>query len=330
MKSNLKPYLFISMALGVVIVLSLTLGAASISVADLIQVLIKPGSNPLAENIFWYVRLPRTIATLLAGAGLAGAGVIIQAVLANKLASPSVIGVNAGAGLGVTLCCALGYLSGWVIAGTAFLGAFFAVLFVVLLASRMQMSKTTLLLSGVAMNTILNAMASAVTTFFPEVAIMSNDFRVGGFGSVTMSRLLPAGLCIIFAIIILMTLCNELDVMKLGEESAQSLGLSVKKMRLIFLVLAALLAGASVSFAGLLGFVGLIVPHIAQKFVGHESRHLLIFSLLFGAFLVSVADLISRLCFQPFELPTGILLSLLGGPFFVYLLVAKKGSVHHG
>lgn len=329
MKFNLKPYVFVSLSLIVVLILSLTLGAANLSVTDIIHVFIHPGKNPLADNIFWYVRLPRTIATLLAGAGLAGAGVIIQAVLANNIASPSIIGVNAGAGLAVTLCCALGLLSGWVIAGSAFIGALIAVLFVVALASRMQMSKATLLLSGVAMNTILNALSSAITTFVPEVAIMSNDFRVGGFGSITMSRLLPAGICIVLASVILLTLCNELDVMKLGEESAQSLGLSVKKMRLIFLVLAALLAGASVSFAGLLGFVGLMVPHIAKKIVGSESQRLLSFSLLFGALLVCSCDLIARLCFQPFELPTGILLSLLGGPFFIYLLVGQKRGVRH-
>lgn len=330
MKSNLKLFSWLGMVFIIISLLSLTLGAANISVMDLVDALFHPGKNVLADNIFWYVRLPRTIATLLAGAALAGAGVVLQAVLANQLASPNIIGVNAGAGLGVTLCCAIGCLSGWAIAGAAFIGAFFAVLFVMILASRMQMSKTTLLLSGVAMNTILNAFSNAITTFVPEIAIMSHDFSVGGFGSVTMSRLIPAGICIGVGCLVLLTLCNELDVMKLGEDSAQSLGLSVKKMRLIFLVLAALLAGASVSFAGLLGFVGLIVPHIAGRIIGTQSNVLLPFSMLLGASLVCCCDLIARLCFQPFELPTGILLSLLGGPFFVYLLVHRKGSVKNG
>lgn len=324
-----QSFFFLVVLLIIVSILSFVLGAAHLSLSELFQVFLKPGSNILAENIFWYVRFPRTIACLFAGAALAGAGVVIQAVLANQLASPSILGINAGAGLGVTLCCALGLLSGWYIAGAAFIGAFIATLLIVFLASQTQASKTTVLLSGVAINTILNAASSAITTFVPEVSIMSNDFKVGGFSGVTMNRLLPAIVVISITIIILYTLCNDLDIMKLGEESAQSLGLSVKKMRTLFLLLASLLAGASVSFAGLIGFVGLIVPHIAKKLVGSESQYLFPFSLLLGAFLVLTCDLIARLCFQPFELPTGILLSLIGGPFFIYLLVKRKGRGHH-
>lgn len=139
-------------------------------------------------------------------------------------------------------------------------------------------------------------------------------------------RLIPAAVLILFALLLVFSLCNELDVISLGEDTASGLGLPVKKMRTIFLVLAALLAGASVSFAGLLGFVGLIVPHIARSLVGNESKYLLPFSALAGAVFVTLCDLVSRVLFAPYEIPVGILMSFIGGPFFIFLLVKRRGK----
>lgn len=155
------------------------------------------------------------------------------------------------------------------------------------------------------------------------------DFRVGGFSSVSHTRLIPAGILIVAALALVLTLCNELDVLSLGEDTAQGLGLSVKKMRTLFLILAAMLAGASVSFAGLLGFVGLIVPHAVRKLVGSESRYLLPLCVLGGAGFVTCCDLAARLLFVPYELPVGILMSVLGGPFFILLLLKRKGGKDH-
>lgn len=309
-------------------VFSLSLGAANLSLPQLWQAICL-GPNSTAGYIFWYVRLPRTAACLLSGAALAVSGCVIQNVLGNKLASPGIIGVNAGAGLAVTFCCALGILSGWAISLFSFLGAMFSVLFVVLLARKTGASRTTVILCGVALNSILNAFTDAVITLIPEVGMLSSEFRVGGFSSVVSTRLIHAGILIFLALSILLTFCNDLDVLSLGEDTAQSLGLSVKKMRNLFLLLAALLAGASVSFAGLLGFVGLLVPHAGRKLIGTESRYLLPWCVLGGAGFVTACDLIARLLFQPYELPVGILMSILGGPFFLLLLLKKKGGHSH-
>ena len=309
-------------------VLSLSLGAARLSLSELYQAICS-GPNNTAGYIFWYTRLPRTAACLASGVALATAGCILQSVLGNKLASPGIIGVNAGAGLAVTVCCALGALSGWVVSVAAFGGALAAVLTVVLLARRTGASRTTVILSGVAMNSILNALRDAVTTIVPEAGMLGSDFRVGGFSSISANRLTPAAILILVALFISFTLCNELDVLSLGEETAQSLGLSVKKIRTLFLLLAAVLAGAAVSFAGLLGFVGLLVPHAARRLVGNESRFLLPLCALGGAGLVTVCDLIARLVFTPFELPVGILMSIIGGPFFLLLLLRRKGGRSH-
>ena len=155
---------------------------------------------------------------------------------------------------------------------------------------------------------------------------LSGDFRVGGFASVVPDRLLSAGILICCALVLILSLHNDLDVLALGEESAQSLGMDVKKSRTLLLILSALLAGASVSFAGLLGFVGLIVPHAIRSFAGSESRYLLPLCAVGGAGFVAACDLSARLLFAPYELPVGILMSVIGGPCFLALLFCKKGE----
>lgn len=306
---------------------SICMGTANLTLSQLWEALCngRKGGG-MSANIFWYIRLPRTAACLFAGAGLAVSGTVIQGVLANKLASPGIIGVNAGAGLAVTICCACGTISGWVIAGASFLGALLAVFLVSFTAQKMNASRTTVILGGVAVNSFLNAASEAITTLFPEVGMMSADFRVGGFSAVSHIRLIPAGILIVISLLIVFTLYNELDLMNLGEEMAQGLGLSVKHMRTIFLLLAALLAGASVSFAGLLGFVGLIVPHIMRRLVGSECKKLLPLSALGGAAFVTICDLIARTAFSPYEIPVGVLMSFIGGPFFIWLLLKQKGG----
>ena len=306
-------------------ILSLLLGAVRLSPVQLWQALLG-GPNSTAGYIFWYARLPRTAACLLSGAALAVSGAVIQAVLSNKLASPGIIGVNAGAGLAVTLCCALGFLSGWGIALSAFGGAMISVLLVMFTAEKTGASRTTVILGGVAVNSFLNALSEALTTLIPDTGVLSGDFRVGGFSSVVPVRLWPAGILICVSLILILTLHNDLDVLALGEETARSLGMPVKKTRTLFLVLSAMLAGASVSFAGLLGFVGLIVPHALRSLVGSESRKLLPLCAIGGAGFVTACDLAARLLFIPYELPVGILMSVLGGPFFLWLLMKRKGG----
>jgi len=235
-------------------VLSLCLGAARVTPWALYQALVA-GPRDTAGFIFWYVRLPRTAGCLLAGAALAVSGAVIQNVLNNKLASPGIIGVNAGAGLAVTLCCAGGLLSGWAIAGSAFLGAMITVLLIVFAAEKTGASRTGVILSGVAVNAFLNALSEAVTTLIPEVGMMTADFRVGGFSSVSHLRLAPAAVLILSSLLALYTLRNELDVLALGEETARSLGMRVSGTRTLLLMLAAMLSGSAVSFCGLLGFV---------------------------------------------------------------------------
>ncbi len=325
-KRGLLPLLPAALFLLVSALLSLCLGAAGLSLGKLWAALVSGPDGSAAARILWYARIPRTVACILAGAGLSVSGAVIQKVLVNDLASPGIIGVNAGAGLTVALCCACGVYAGWAVAGAAFVGAVCAAFLVVVAARKAHASRTTVVLAGVAVTACLNAVTETIVTMAPDAALSSREFRVGGFHAVNQARLLPAGILILLAILLVCTLTNELEVLGLGDDTAHSLGLRVNAVRNLLLTLAALLAGASVSFAGLLGFVGLIVPHIARRLVGGESRRLIPFSALAGGGFVALCDLISRVIFAPYELPTGILLSFLGGPFFVWLLVKKKGG----
>ncbi len=247
--------------------LSLALGNIVFSVSELFGFFLGKGDT-VSRNILLYSRLPRTVACLFAGAGLSASGAVLQNVLANKLASPSIIGVNSGAGLGVTVCCACGVLSGIGVSVCAFAGSLFAVLIISLFSSRISASKTTVILGGVALNSMLGAASEAITVLNPEAAMLTTEFRVGGFSAVSFTRLIPSAIMIAAALLLLFTLSNELDAVSLGDETARSIGLSVRKYRILFLVISALLAGAAVSFAGLLGFIGLIVPHFVRKLAG--------------------------------------------------------------
>ena len=307
-------------------ILGIVLGSTPLTFSEIASGFRHGFNTSAGARIFAYVRFPRTLASLTCGAALAVSGAIIQGVLANRLASPSIIGVNAGAGLAVTLCSALGILGGWQLSLGAFLGAFVSVMIVSLASRRWGASRGTVILIGVAMNSLLGAISNTITTFIPEVSLMSNDFKIGEFSGVTYPKLIPATIIILSVILILRTLHNELDVLTLGEECARGLGMNTTLMQTLFLMLAALLAGCAVSLAGLLSFVGLLVPHAVRRVVGSKSSHLIGLCTLFGAGFVCLCDTLARTVFSPYEIPVGIIMAYLGAPFFVFILVKGKGG----
>ena len=316
----------IALLAGLVLVSSianLAFGAVSIPPGEVVAALLGWGRGTTAAIVL-YARLPRLCGYLLAGAALACSGVIIQGVLNNPLAAPNVIGVNSGAGLATALCCALAPGAVGLTPVAAFFGALAGVLLVLFISERAGAARITLVLAGVAMSSIFSAGIDAVVTFCPDALAGYTDFRIGGVKNLSMARLAPAFWVILIALLLALSLSNELDLLLLGRETAQSLGLPAKWLRLVLLMLAAALAGAAVSFAGLLGFVGLLTPHILRRAVGEESFFLLLSSALGGGLLLTVCDLASRLIFAPFELPLGVVLSLTGGPFFIWLLLKQR------
>lgn len=310
-------------------VLGTVLGATSLGIRDLLRVLFRADWESTDGKILWLVRFPRVAGSLLCGAALAVSGATIQAVLANRLASPSIIGVNAGAGLAVTICGAFGILGGWQFSLWAFVGAFASVMLVSLGAKKWGASRGTVILMGVAMNSLLGALSDTVRTLIPEVSILSSDFKVGDFSAVTYTKLAPAAAVILTSLLVLYTFSNELDVLTLGDDNAKGLGMNTGLMRTVFLLLAAALAGTAVSIAGLLSFVGLLVPHAVRRVATSEGRHLLPLCALFGAGFVTLCDTLSRVVFAPYELPVGILMAGLGAPFFLFILIKGKGGHHH-
>ena len=322
--------------LGLLVVLlalaSLCFGAVPLTPEEILGAFWGGTRDSAASQIVLLARLPRTCGCLLAGAALAVSGTVIQGVLDNPLASPNIIGVNSGAGLLVAVSCALFPNAVTLIPFTAILGAAGAVFLVLFLAERTGASRITLVLAGIAVSGIFSAGIDAVVTFVPEALNGYSDFRIGGLANLSMTRVAPAFWIILVAMLLVLSLSGELDVLLLGTETARSLGLPAKQLRLTLLALAAALAalsGAAVSIAGLLGFVGLMVPHIMRRLLGAESLPLLLASALGGASLLTLCDLLARLLFAPYELPVGIVLALAGGPFFIWLLLRQRGRRSH-
>lgn len=324
-----KTFLFLILLLLGATLLSICFGAVWIEPKSVFRVLFGGERSGVEANIILLTRLPRTCGCLLAGMALAVSGAVIQSVLSNPIAAPNIIGVNSGAGMAVILCTAIAPSALYAVPFAAFAGALLAVVTILIIAEKTGASKITLVLSGVAVTSIFGAITDAIITFVPEALNGYSDFRIGGFANLAFARIAPAFWVILVAFVVLISLSNELDILMLGTDTAQSLGLPARPLRLGTLALAAALAGASVSFSGLLGFVGLIVPHIMRRLVGEGSRELICSCALGGAALVTLCDLLARLLFAPYELPVGIVLSLLGGPFFIVLLIRqRRGRIH--
>ena len=318
-------------ALGVLFLLcsvagGLLFGSTGIDLSELAEAIAGNDTSSAVYRIFTYVRIPRVAASVLCGAALAVSGAVIQAVLSNHLASPSIIGVNSGAGLAVTLCTAFGIYGGWRLSLAAFVGAFLTVMLVSLLARRFGTRSGTLILIGVAVNALLGAVSDTVVTFMPDVAVMTNDFRVGDFSSVTYQKLTGAVIPVILCVLLLLLMSKELDLLTLGEENATALGMNTPLLRMVFLMLSAMLAGCAVSIAGLISFVGLMVPHAMRRVCPGGQKHLIALCALWGGGFVCACDTLARTVFSPYEVAVGIILAFLGAPFFVFILLRGKGG----
>ena len=299
-------------------------GSVRISASDAVSAIIN-GPVGMGERIFLFSRLPRTVAGILVGAALSVSGAVIQKVLANGLASPSIIGVNSGAGLAVTLCAAFGIYGGAVLSLFSFVGALLATAIISFGAWKWGNARSTVILMGVALNSVLGALSDSVIEFNPDIAAMSADFKIGDLSAVSYGKLIPAILAVGICLILLFLLANELDVLGMGDETASGLGLNTKLFRAVFLVAAALLAGCAVSVAGLVSFVGLVVPHAVRKLCGARAKAHLPLCAMVGAGLVTFCDTLARSLFSPYEIPVGIILAFVGAPLFVVILIKGKG-----
>lgn len=279
-------------------------------------------------QIIWNVRLPRTIVAILVGISLSLSGAILQGVMRNPLASPSTIGVSAGAGLMALIILILFPAYYYLVPFGAFIGALGATLLIYLLAWNDGVMPTRLILAGVAVSSLFGAGNNALMTFYPDRVSGVLGFMVGGLSAINwqdVRMILPYTM---IGMILLLFLPNKLNILMLGDEIATGLGINVEKTRLIFIILSSVLAGAAVSVVGLLGFVGLIIPHITRMIVGSDYKYLFPGTIFLGGSILMICDTLSRILFAPMEIPVGIIMSAIGAPFFLYLL-RKRGSNGH-
>ena len=301
---------------------------AGLLVMLMILALAIGSTSQLTLPVFLHVRLPRMLGCLLAGSGLAVAGMILQTVLANPLASPNILGIQSGAGLMTVLSAALFPAAFGLRMPASFLGAFLASLFVMLLAKKIRASRSTIVLAGLAVSQIFSACIDLILTLAPDSLTGYTDFRIGSLAGITLNRLLFPALCIVGAIVFTLLCARQLELMQLGQRDAQCAGLDVNRWMLGFLALASLLAGSVISFTGMIGFVGLIVPHMVRRLSPDPLMKQLVSCLLLGPAFLLLADLLARTVAAPYEIPAGILLTLAGGPYFLCLLLKGKGHGH--
>ncbi|ADL12308.1 FecCD family ABC transporter permease [Acetohalobium arabaticum] len=328
--------------LAATVVVGTSLGATKIPFQEVVKVLsakipfikdiIEAGQEVgVNETIIFKIRLPRVILAGLVGLALATSGTVFQALLKNPMADPYVIGISSGASLGATLgmICDLqvNLLGLNSIPMFAFAGALLTTFVVYNLAKvGKKISVTTLLLAGIAVGSTLSAVVSLLMVFNDQNMHQIVFWIMGSLASKSWSDVSMVWIYILIGYIIVHFLAQDLNIMLLGEDSAQSLGVEVERMKKILLVTGALLAGAAVAGSGVIGFVGLIIPHIVRLLVGPDHRILIPSSALIGAIFLILTDTFARTVIAPTEIPVGIITSLFGGPFFIYLLNKKKGT----
>lgn len=319
-RKSLTIYGVLLVALVAACALSVCSGAVRVPLADMV------GSNIIQ------LRVARIVLCIIAGAGLSVAGVIFQSLLRNPLAEPYVLGISSGAGLAAALAIILGLSAAgaWVLPGMAFVGAIGTITLVYALASTGvgAVPVHTLLLSG----TIVNAVLGSILMFLVSVAPSEDLHNVvwwllGNLQVFDWQLLRVVGVVVAAGLTVTLVLSRDLNLMTLGDEAAAHLGLHVERTKRVFLLVASLMTGATVAACGLIGFVGLIVPHSVRLAVGPDHRRLVPASALAGAAFLVLADSFARTVIAPIEIPIGVITALLGGPFFLFLLRRRKSFV---
>jgi iron complex transport system permease protein len=313
-----------------VLLLAPALGSTDVRLSRVFDTSI-PWADNVDAQIFFVARLPRVLAGALVGSSLAAAGVVLQALLRNPLATPFTLGVSASAALGAMLAIAfnldMGALGTGAVSVAAFIGSLVGTAVVYLLATRINraLSTNVLLLAGVTLNTFFSALITFVqylidfADWYRTARWLLGNLDVSSYGPLVSALPLVALSFVLFA-----TLPRPLNLLTLGEDVAAGRGVDVGRAQRVAFLSASLATGAAISLAGPIGFIGVVVPHLVRLLVGADHRVVLPASILFGAAFLVVCDLIARTVMAPIELPVGIVTALIGGPFFIWLLVRKS------
>lgn len=314
------------------IIVSVFLGQFDITPAQLWGILtqkisgVEPFWTSQQEHILWYVRMPRILAACLVGAALSCAGCVYQGVFENPMAAPDFLGASSGAALGAALAIILGLREGMITA-LAFVFSLATICLVYVIGSRTRGNKTIgLVLAGL----MVSALAQAGVSFIKLVADQTNElpeityWLMGSLTGIEIKDVVFAGAAFLIGCIPLLMLRWKINVLTSGEEEAAAMGIRVPAVRAVSLICATLLTAASVSISGMIGWVGLVVPHFCRKIVGNNNQYLMPASIFTGAFFLLMVDNVSRTMFTA-EVPIGILTAVIGAPFFIYL-ITKGGE----
>lgn len=319
-------------------VIAIGTGAVSIPPGRVLAIIFGSGDAAITDAqraVVLNVRLPRVLLALLAGAGLACAGVMMQALFRNPLADPALIGVSAGAALGAVTTIVLGAtllhglsraLGVWTLPVTSFLGALVTATLVFQLSRRDgQVDATTMLLCGIAVNALTGAGIGLMTYLATDEQLRNLTFwTLGSLGAASWSSLAGAAPAIVVMVLVGPWLAHQLNALLLGEAEALHLGVAVERLKRLLVALTAASAGAVVAVSGVIGFIGLVAPHMARLVVGPDHRYVLPLASLLGATLLTAGDLVARTAVRPAELPIGILTAFMGAPFFLWLLRRRQ------
>ncbi len=318
-------------------VYSLWAGSMSLSLREVFKALLHLG-DATHEVVIWNIRLPRVLAAVMAGASLAVAGCVMQCILRNPLASPFTLGISQGAAFGAAfaiIVLGMGTINRtdmplildnpYIVTIFAFIGSLIGIMVILLLAKLTAYSAQATILAGIAMGSLFGAATMLLQYFAEDIKIASVVFwTFGDIGRAGMKDILIMACVTLPALAYFIYKRWDYNVLASGEESAKALGVNTERVRFFGILIAALITSISVAFLGIIGFIGLVAPHIVRRIIGGDHRFLIPMSALFGSILLLAADTVSRMVLSPIILPVGILTSFMGVPLFIYLLIKTR------
>lgn len=328
-KTHTYKWIILFILLGLMLttfIISVSMGAYKLSLAGVFNAIFND-TEGLSRNIIWKIRVPRTLVAGIVGICLALSGAILQGVMRNPLASPNIIGVSSGAGLAATIALVLFPAYDYLLTPMAFIGAFATTLIIYAIAWKDGIHPLRMVLCGIAISSFMSALINTILIFNPDRVHNTLGFSIGTLSAKTWIHFDILWPYALVGFILTMLMSRKINILMLGDEIAASLGVNVERVRLILIMLSSLLAASAVSIVGMLGFVGLIVPHISRLIIGSDYKYLFPASALMGASLMMACDTIARVIIEPIEIPVGIIMSLIGAPFFLFLL--RRGRVNH-
>ena len=315
--------IFLTIILVVLTVTLTTVGSADLNIVDIISELFEE-KNDLVRTIVFKMRLPRNILAIIVGANLAVSGLLLQAVMKNSLADPGITGVSSGASVGAIIILLVAPQYTKILPIVAFAGGVVACLLVYIMAWKKGLRPERIVLSGVAVNAILGGVISLLSVLYSERIQSAMMWLNGTLSNKSWSDVEMIGGYSVIGLILALLMIRKANILQLGDDVATNLGINVVKTRAIISAIAVFLAGISTAVVGIISFVGLIVPHIARMLMGTDHKYTIPFSIILGSIVLLLADALGRSIWGGVEIPVGVIMAIVGGPFFLYLL-RKRG-----